>query len=148
MDDENKSRAELTNRQVESLGRELEAKDREVQKWRSLIQNSPNLVTIVNGDHAIEFINHPVSGLTSDEVLGKSVYDFIQPEFHDLARQCIEHIFETGARRSYTSQATGPDDSIAWHENKLGAIEMEGEVIGVSITAIDITLEGLFSIMN
>jgi PAS domain S-box-containing protein len=118
----------------------VEKELRETQKkWNSLAQNIPNFLTIVDRNHVIEFINHPVVGLELEEVISHSVYEFIQPEYHDIARKMIESVFITGQSCSYKSLATGPEGTLAYYNNLLGSIVVADEIIAVSILGLDIT---------
>ena len=67
-------------KQVEDELRRSEA------KWRSVIENAPVQVTTVDDAGTILFINRPVPGLTLKNVIGRSVYEFVQPEYCDQAR--------------------------------------------------------------
>jgi len=116
-----------------------EAVRKSEEKWASLVDNAPDFISTVDRNHMIEFINHPVPGLERSDVTGKSVYDFILPEYHEIARKCIDHVFKTSDCCSYVATATGPDGSVAWYQNQLGPIVIDGEVTGVSIFGTDVT---------
>ncbi len=109
------------------------------QRWRSLVDHAPSIITVVKADLTIEYINRPVPGLAPEEVVGRNVLDFIQPEFHQLAEEKIRYVLETGEPASYISQATGPDGSVAWYDNQLGPLMIEGRVDAVTFFATDIT---------
>lgn len=109
------------------------------ERWRSLALNTPAFITIVNPQHVIQYINHPVTGLAIEDVVGKSVYDFISPEYHELAKKSIDEVFKTGESGSYASTAAGPHGSISWYENYLGPIKVENKVVAVTIIGVDIT---------
>lgn len=109
------------------------------ERWRSLVKNAPNFITIVDRDSLVRFINHPVPGLTMEDVVGRSVYDFIEPDYHDLARESIAHVFRTGEPGFYASSAAGPHGTAAWYENHLGPIWQGGKVVAVTFIASDVT---------
>ena len=109
------------------------------ERWKSLAQNAPSFVTIVNRDHVINFINKTVSGLKKEDVIGHSVYKFIEAKYHDTARKMIETVFTTGQSCTYESFATGHDGRMAYYENRLGPIVVNGEVVGVTIFGVDIS---------
>jgi PAS domain S-box-containing protein len=109
-------------------------------KWSSLAKNAPNFFTVVDPDHLIEYINHPVSGLDMENVIGASVYGFVQPEYHTLAREKIESVFATGNACGFESIAAGPDGTLSYYDNRLGPILTNGLVSSVSIIASDITV--------
>ena len=127
-------RSKIERMQVQRELQESEA------RWQSLVANAPNFITIVDSSHVIEFINHPVKGLTLGDVIGNSIYEFITPEYHDLPRRFIAEAFRTGESGSYISTATGNQNNIAWYENSLAPIKnADGSVVSVAIIASDIT---------
>jgi PAS domain S-box-containing protein len=107
--------------------------------WRSLVMNAPNIITIVGRDGIIHFINHTVSGITIQDVIGNKVYEFVLPEFRDLVKQKIEKVFESGESDYYESAALSPDGSVAWYENYVGPIVTDNKVVAVSLVATDIS---------
>ncbi len=123
---------------TQQKGVEKELLSRE-ERWQSMAQNASNFVTIVDRDHQIEYINHPVPGLKLEDVVGRKVYDFIQPEYHDIARKRISSVFTTGNKCEYTIAATGPNGKPAYYHTCLGPIIVESEIIAVSLFGTDIT---------
>ncbi|MBN2608486.1 MAG: PAS domain S-box protein [Candidatus Fermentibacteraceae bacterium] len=107
--------------------------------WRSMADNTPAFITIVDRDLVVSYINHPVPGLSKEEVKGRSVLDFVEPEFHGIIREKTDRVFQTGKTEFFSSRATGPEGSIAYYENYLGAIRKGEEVVSVTLIGIDIT---------
>lgn len=120
-------------KQVEDELRHSEA------RWRSVVDNAPVQVTTVDEAGTILFINRPVAGLTLDDVIGRSVYEFLQPEFRDLGRQCIELVFRSGGTVVNESMATGPHGTLSWYETRLGPVKVDGQVVAVTLVSSDIT---------
>jgi len=112
-------------------------------RWRSLVENAPDYITIVDKNFTIRFMNHPVPGVTQEDVIGKDVFDFIQPEYHDIARKSIEHVFATGESSTYESVAMGPYGKPSWYYNRLGPIKADGQVVAVTFIGSDITEQKL-----
>ncbi len=108
-------------------------------RWQSLVDNVPNFVTIVGRGGTVEFINHTVPGIAPKDVIGHKVYDFVQPEYRDLAKLKIENVFASGETDYYLSAALGPEGTVAWYDNHLGPIKQGGEVVAVTIVGTDIT---------
>ncbi|MHC4915179.1 MAG: PAS domain S-box protein [Planctomycetota bacterium] len=120
--------------------RKAEAALRESEeKWRSLAQNAPNIVIVVDRDNRIQFINHTVPGFTEEEVLGKSQLDYIQPEYREVVSSAIEHVFQTGSGSSYEIRGTGPHGEISWYETRVGPIKRGDEVVAATLFVTDTT---------
>ena len=108
-------------------------------KWRAVIDNAPAQVSTVDRQGTILFINRPAPGLTLAQVIGSSVYDYLQPEHREQARQCVEYVFGTGETVVNESQATGPYGTVAWYETRLGPVKVDGQTIAVTLVSSDVT---------
>ena len=108
-------------------------------RWRSVVDNAPVQVTTVDEAGTILLINRPAPGLTLEHVIGRSVYEFLQPEDCDQARQCLEQVFRTGGTVVNESMATGPHGTRSWYETRLGPVKVDGQVVAVTLISSDIT---------
>jgi PAS domain S-box-containing protein len=116
-----------------------EALTKSEEKWRSLVENAPNVILIASHDGEIQFINRTVIDATSEEVVGKSIYDFIDPENHDLVRKTIEHVFQTEKGSSYEIRGTGTKGKVSWYFTQVGPIKHDGHVVSVTLITTDVT---------
>ncbi|MHC4736176.1 MAG: PAS domain-containing protein, partial [Planctomycetota bacterium] len=119
--------------QTEEVLRESEG------KWRSLLNNTPDIVMIVDRDGTIRFINHAVPGITDREAIGKKVYDYISPEHHDAVRRDLERIFQTGQDASHEVSVVGRHGTLSWYQAELGPIRQNRRIVAASIVARDVT---------
>jgi PAS domain S-box-containing protein len=120
-------------RQTEETLRETE------EKWRSLLNNTPDIVMIVDRDSIIRFINHTVPGITLKEATGKKIYDYISAEHHEKMRKDLEQIFQTGQICSHEISGVGPHGNLSWYRADLGPIKQDGRIVAASIVTRDIT---------
>ncbi len=109
------------------------------ERWRSMVENAPNFITVVDQEHAILFINHTVPGLEQEEVIGRSIYDYIDAEYHDVARQEFDRVFITGEPGFYRSLATGPHGSLAWYDSFVGPVKQDDMVVALTLISSDVT---------
>jgi PAS domain S-box-containing protein len=109
------------------------------ENWKSLVENAPNMITMVDQNGIIKFINRTVRGLSKKEVIGKSVYDFVEPDYHEIARKSISGVFENGISTSFESRALGPNDTISWYDVQVGPIKQKDMVVAVSMIISDIS---------
>ncbi len=103
-----------------------------------LLANVPAHITVVDRDLNITFIND-VPGDTSQEALGRHVFDFVDPRFHEIVRTKLEHVFTTGEAVSFESLAPDPSGSTAYYENHVGPLTHEGEIVAATIVGLDVT---------
>jgi len=98
-------------------------------KYRELVDNSPDAITIyVEGK--IVFVNNECLSLMgasgSDELLGKSVMEFVHPDYHDLVNERM---------RSAITAGTG----LPVMEEKF--IKLDGSVVDVEVKTMLISLD-------
>lgn len=108
-------------------------------RFRSLVENAPYLIMIVDLIGRIQFINRPVPGIDVRDSIGKSIFSYIQPEFHDMVRNTLRKVFETGNPGSYEMQGAGPFGSISWYETQVGSIKRDERVVAATLITSDVT---------
>jgi PAS domain S-box-containing protein len=109
------------------------------EKWHSLIENVPDIIMVVDRDGTIQFINHTVSGTTTEQAVGKRLYDHILAEHHEIMRKSIEQVFQTGQGNDYELLGPGPNGTTSWYWSRIGPIKHNGQVVAASIITRDIT---------
>ncbi|MFC2071829.1 PAS domain S-box protein [Chloroflexota bacterium] len=109
------------------------------EKWRSLVENAPNIIMLTDSDNIIKLMNRTVSGFDVKDVIGMSIYDYIRPEYHDAVREAVDGVSKTGKTGSYEIRGVGPDGSMSWYETWISLVKRDGEVIGVVHIISDIT---------
>ncbi|MBU0528939.1 PAS domain S-box protein [bacterium] len=117
------------------------------EKYRSIVDNSPDIIMRVDPKGIITYINSKYSGQTPEEVIGKTIYDLMPSEFHDKARDSLIKVFDTGKSFSYDNLALSNDD-IVWYRNNIAPIRSNGNVTGATIIARDITEQKQIDIMK
>lgn len=109
------------------------------EEWRSVFANAPIFVAIVDRAGTIRFLNRTQPGYSFEEAVGKRIFDFIAPEYHDVAKACLERVFRTGNTASYETIAAGPAGASAWYETHLGPVKHGDETVAASLFSTDIT---------
>jgi PAS domain S-box-containing protein len=109
------------------------------EKWRSLAENAPNIIIIVDRFGTIQFINRTVVDARPEEIVGRSIYDFIGPEHHNVVKKTIEQVFQTGEGRSYEISGVGPKGIVAWYATQVGPIKQDGQIVSATLITTDIT---------
>lgn len=115
---------------------EQELRESEV-KWRSLVENAPDYIQIVDRNLTIQYLNRTAEGFKMDEVVGKTtIYDYIAPEHFDRVGQVIEKVFQTGQPADFETYSPAIN---RWFASRVGAIQRDGDVVSAIILSRDIT---------
>jgi two-component system sporulation sensor kinase A len=126
-------------RDVSDRKKDEEALRKSEERWRSLAENAPNIIVIIDRLGTIQFINRTVVDARPEEIAGKSIYDFIGPEHHNLVKKTIEQVFQTGEGGSYEISGVGPEGSVSWYATQVGPIKQDGQIVSATLITTDIT---------
>jgi PAS domain S-box-containing protein len=104
----------------------------------ALVEQSQTMMLTCDTASRIRFINFTVPGDSHEQVLGRSVYDFILPSDHERVRDFIQGVLETGEPVAYDIQSvavTGPQ----WYVVKVGPIRDAGRIVGFTMITTDVS---------
>ncbi len=108
-------------------------------KLRSILENAPSFVILVEGDGKMQFINRVLPGFSFDRVLGASAYDFIAPESLEVMETALLRVFESRATVSIEIKGMGAYGKMCDYETRIAPIVTRGQVKTAAIVATDIT---------
>ncbi|XXT23504.1 PAS domain S-box protein [Sorangium sp. So ce429] len=109
------------------------------EKLRALYEGIPHYLTVVDKDARIVSANRSYPGISTEILLGRSLYDFTAPEYHDTVRQALETVLTTGGRAHYEVVGAGANGGRAWYANHVSAISGAGEAANALIVSENIT---------
>ena len=106
--------------------------------WRSLVESVPDIISTINLDYRLEFINRlpPTLGLKPQDIIGQSVFDFLPEEHHGRLQQACAQVIETGEVAIYEVQGLM---SGYWYASCIGPIQQDGELVGFVMASTNIT---------
>lgn len=104
-------------------------------RWRSLVQNAPNILFEFDQDGIIQFINFVSVELTVEDIIGMSLFEFTPPDDHERVKGFIEQVHQTGEAITYDT--LGLDEE--WYSVRIGAIKQDGEISNLIMILTNIT---------
>jgi PAS domain S-box-containing protein len=104
----------------------------------SVLAAVPAFVVRFDSEMRIRYINRLQPGLAIAEVIGQSVFHYIHPDDHDLARRTIARVMETGVPGRYDNIATGPNGTLAYYESYISPVR-DGDHPGGCLIAFEVT---------
>ncbi|MFC1654683.1 PAS domain S-box protein [Myxococcota bacterium] len=117
---------------------EEEVKEAE-EKWRSLVENTSDIIMIVDRDGTILNINRTVTGSTWEETVGRNISDYVSEEALDRMEKNINQVFQSGESVTFENTGPGPQGEVLWYEFRAVPIKRVKQVVGVMLIATDIT---------
>jgi PAS domain S-box-containing protein len=128
-------------RNVNDLFQTTEALKMSEMKWRSLVENAPSIILIVDREGTIGFINRVMSGISEsvEDTIGTTVYDYTAPKDHNLIRNTITQVFRTGEPSRYEVSVDTNLNGKMWFETQVGPIREDDKIVAVILITTDIT---------
>ena len=109
------------------------------EKYRSVVENIPDVVCGVRRDGTLLFLNRTQSGYTPEQAVGNNIFDYLTGEHAETARRNIDRIFETGERVGFEVAGEVPGRGPVWFSVHGGAIKRDGEVVAATLVGRDVT---------
>jgi len=109
------------------------------ENWRSVTENSPDHIMLLDRDAKIEFINHTVPDLDRDEVVGTPIYDYVPPEFRPDIEACFQRVLKTGRPDQYEVDYYTAEGEVQSFEARVGPVTRDGQVVGLAVDSTDVT---------
>ncbi|MDX9850857.1 MAG: PAS domain-containing protein [Anaerolineaceae bacterium] len=106
--------------------------------YRDVIQFAPDTYNIVDKDGIYLFTNSGSETNTSDEFIGKSIFDYFLPEYYENVRNKLKKVAETGENDHY-ELATDYGGFRRYYMTNLAPIQRDGKVVGIAMYIRDIT---------
>ena len=113
------------------------------EKWRSLTENTDDTIVVTDNNNVIRYINRTIPPTTPEGVIGKTVYEYVSEEHHNVMRESLKKVYKTGRPDSYEvtldMSRINPEMGTMWFRTKVVPIKSDKEVTGVIMIATDIT---------
>lgn len=117
----------------------LDALTESEAKWRSLVEEAPDLVMTAKRDGTLLFTNHGVNGLDRADIVGTSAFDFVPPEYQSVIAGALDRVFVVAAPDSYEVRGPRQDGTEGWFSVRVSPVLRHGEVVAATISSVDVT---------
>lgn len=126
---------EIRDRQrIENALRESEA------RWRSLVENAPSFVIMIDRKGKILFINRTLVNFSVENVIRQNFYDYVVPEYQAIQKATVEQVFRTGEPTTF--EVLGYKNTLgnlAWYETRIAPIWQNNKISSAIVIVNDIS---------
>lgn len=126
---------------VEQVKQQTEELHESEAKWRAITESSPDHIILVDRDARIRYINHTTDGITTDQVLGTRIEEWVPNDYRASMLDAFHRVFETGKSEEYETCYITPDGSTQHYSTQVGPILGDGQVVSLALFARDVTVQ-------
>lgn len=109
-------------------------------KLRSITENTPDHVMLLDLQGTILFINHTVQGLTKEQVLNTSIFEYLTQAYRVTMQECFDKVLASGRVDQFEAIYYGLDGSVDYFESRVGPVFDENRrVAGFTVSARNVT---------
>ncbi len=116
-----------------------ESLDHSEELRRTIMESSPDYFMLLDPDGTIRFINRTVPDLSSEEVLGTTIFDYLGERDTEIARDCLARVRSTGQPDRYDVEYRGGDGEVSYFESRVAPVFRDGEVHSLVVSSSDVT---------
>jgi PAS domain S-box-containing protein len=109
------------------------------QRWRSLAENTPDVILTVDPSGNIRYANSGLEGIPANQLVGRKVFDCVLLEHRDQLRKIFEQAVQMGEPTRYEFSGVGFLGILLWYVASLTPIMVQEKVIGVTVVISDIS---------
>jgi PAS domain S-box-containing protein len=108
------------------------------EKWRSILDNAPGVIAATDPDGTVTFVNRTFSGIPPEQVVGRSVFDYVPPEHWKTLQDAFERALGNGETVTYEVIGSPVSGRIPV-ECCVAPLKRDGRTVGVTIVSSDIS---------
>ena len=109
--------------------------------WKSLTDSIECSIVVIDRSYRIQFINRFEGGWVAADMLGRNVFDFVQPSSVEYSQAMIESVFQTGQACAFDIESfDAPNHPTTVYSVRAVPIQISGAVVSVVVTLIDTRL--------
>jgi PAS domain S-box-containing protein len=107
---------------------------------QTIMSASATNLALYDRDHRCVFANYALHGAPVEEIIGKRIYEYIPPQYHDEVRTAFDSVLATGNGADTENEMLIQGHSVPrLFETRLRAVQVEGQTVGLVTNISDVT---------
>jgi len=103
--------------------------------WRHV----PDIITEIDCDGIILSVNHAVEGFTQEDLVGRSSFEFLTEEGHQVFSTSLKKAIESRQVQSYELNIVNSDNTSVWISNRIVPIIERQKIVTLLVITTDIS---------
>ncbi|MHA2425841.1 MAG: PAS domain S-box protein, partial [Candidatus Thorarchaeota archaeon] len=113
------------------------------ENLQAIVDNSPDIISLLDAEANVIFVNRTVPELEDETVLGRSIYDLRSPEEADRLRSYIELVTKTKESVEYQIEYDDAKVGKIYFNIRVKPVLKNNEIVGFTINLQDVTASSL-----
>lgn len=120
--------------------RATEALQASEAKLRSILENTPSLISLIDRQGRTLFINRSLSQCTAESLIGCNITNYLSPEQPDQLKTALTTVFEQGKPTHFEAVGIGETQSTANYEVRIAPIQNSKPIEAAIVITADISV--------
>jgi PAS domain S-box-containing protein len=132
--------------EIQAIGQDVTEARRAMEKLReseerlrSITENAPDFIMLLDLEGRVRFINRTVPDLTPEQVFDTPVFQYVAEEHHPRMRACFDRVRTTQQPDGYEVEYVSQDGNRTIFESRVGPVLRDGQVIAFAVASSDVT---------
>lgn len=109
-------------------------------RWRSVVENAPEIIMTLNREGRIDFINRADGAVVPEQLVGQPVERFLSGRDRQRIGALVSEVFEHNRPVAFETQALdGQGQPVGWYSCRVGPVCCDDKVESVVLIATNIT---------
>lgn len=135
----NSNLEQLVEERTKQILQDMNIRQELENKYRSLVENIPDTILLIDLENKIQFVNRIDSRLNVKDLIGRSTYEFVNPKFHQIMKEKREEALNTKKSQSYEMQIHFPNGETNYFISHICPLLKDNIVTNFIIISRDIT---------
>lgn len=109
------------------------------KKWRSLVQNAPDIIIQMDNFGVINYINRNFDGILKEDAIGKKLTKFLPSKFSKIYKKNLREVKEQRKIKSFEVEIETKSKENVWLEIKMTPVDNGGSENEILSFARDVT---------